>query len=178
MPSSSPTDSSGIYISLGSNLGEPLENLREGARRLQSLVGPSLRLSRPWLTTPVDCPQGSPAFANAALQIVPATPLSPLELLDHCQIIEQDLGRRPKKVTNEARPLDLDIIAFHQETSNTQQLFLPHPRAHERFFVLAPLNDLCPHLVLPGHTKTISEYYKACLTDPSASLVEPFDWKL
>jgi 2-amino-4-hydroxy-6-hydroxymethyldihydropteridine diphosphokinase len=104
--------------------------------------------------------------------------MSPLELLDRCQTIEQELGRRPKKVVNEARQLDLDIIAFHQETSNTPQLLLPHPRAHERFFVLAPLNDLCPQLVLPGHTRTISEYYEACPADPSATLVEPFDWNL
>ena len=177
-PSSSLTDSSGIYISLGSNLGDPLENLREGARRLRSLVGPIVLLSRPWLTTPVDCPPGSPPFANAALQIAPSTPLSPPELLSHCQAIEQALGRGPKKVMNEARPLDLDIISFHQETSRTLQLHLPHPRAHERFFVLAPLNELCPHLVLPGHTKTISEYYLTCQSDPSAEPVELFSWNL
>ena len=178
MPSSSPTDSAGIFIALGSNLGEPLENLREGARRLQSLAASPVRLSRPWLTTPVNCPEGAPPFANAALQLASPSNLSPLELLGHCQSIEKELGRRPKKIINEARLLDLDIIAFHQETSNTQQLFLPHPRAHERFFVLAPLNDLCPHLLLPGHTKTISEYYEACQPDPSACLIESFDWNL
>lgn len=167
-----------IYIALGSNLGEPLENLREGARRLQSLTDVPLRLSRPWITTPVDCPVGAPPFANAALHFVSSGTLSPEELLQHCQSIEKALGRRPKFVINEARPLDLDIIAFGHEVHNTQTLILPHPRAHKRFFVLAPLTELCPALLLPGHTKTVSQYLETCEPDSSARLVESFDWRV
>ena len=58
---------------------------------------------------------------------------------------------------NEARPLDLDLIAFGNEIRNSLELILPHPRAHLRRFVLQPLNEIAPDLILPGQTKTVSQ---------------------
>ncbi len=165
-----------IYLAIGSNLGTPLDNLRRGVQRIEALLGVSVQCSSPWLTTPLDCPAGSPPFANAALRFSRTPHLDPLALLDTCQRIEVELGREPKKVLNEARPLDLDIIDFGQLPLNSERLILPHPRAHERFFVLAPLVELCPQLVLPGHDKTVKEYFRACPTDFQAKRVSPFDW--
>lgn len=70
--------------------------------------------------------------------------------------IEKEFGRTPKKVPNEPRPLDLDLIAFGQETRQSADLALPHPRAHLRKFVLEPLNEIAPDLVLPGQERTVS----------------------
>ena len=167
-----------IYVALGSNLGHPLDNLREGARRLHSLVDGRLRLSHPWLTRPVDCPPGSSPFANAVAALEPVPSLTAISVLQACQQFERDLGRQPKTQLNEPRPLDLDIIAFREALVDTPTLILPHPRAHLRFFVLAPMNELCPNYVLPGHTRTIAQYLSACEKDPSARCLEDFEWHL
>ncbi len=165
-----------VYIALGSNLGTPLDNLREGVQRIQSALGVSVTPSAPWLTTPLDCPPDSPPFANAALHFRSPPSLEPLPLLHTCQQIEAELGRQPKKVLNEARPLDLDIISFGQTQMKSQELTLPHPRAHHRFFVLAPLNELSPQRILPGHSLSVAEYLRACPPDSQARRIVPFDW--
>jgi 2-amino-4-hydroxy-6-hydroxymethyldihydropteridine diphosphokinase len=80
----------------------------------------------------------------------------PETLLDKLQTLEREFGRRPKQVHNEPRPLDLDLIAFGCETRCTDRLRLPHPRAHLRRFVLGPLVEIVPDLVLPGQTVTVA----------------------
>jgi 2-amino-4-hydroxy-6-hydroxymethyldihydropteridine diphosphokinase len=70
--------------------------------------------------------------------------------------LERKFGRRPKKVLNEARPLDLDLIAFGNETCNSPELILPHPRAHLRRFVLQPLSEIASDFVLPGQGRTVA----------------------
>lgn len=161
---------------MGSNLGEPLRSLREAATQLQALSPVPMRFSAPWLTTPFDCPDGSPEFANAVAQLSLPAHWTPESLLDHCQGMERQCGRRPKKVLNEARPLDLDLIAFGQEIRTSSRLTLPHPRAHQRFFVLAPLAELAPELVLPGHEQAIQTYLEGCSPDPAARRLDSFDW--
>jgi 2-amino-4-hydroxy-6-hydroxymethyldihydropteridine diphosphokinase len=74
----------------------------------------------------------------------------PESLLKKLQTLEKEFGRTPKKILNEARSLDLDLIAFGNETRATPELTLPHPRAHLRQFVLQPLAEIAPELVLPG----------------------------
>ena len=69
--------------------------------------------------------------------------------------LEKELDRSLKKVLNEPRSLDLDLIAFGSEIRNTQELVLPHPRAHLRRFVLQPLSEIAPDLILPGQSKTV-----------------------
>ena len=68
-----------------------------------------------------------------------------------------EFGRQAKKVPNEPRPLDLDLIAFGAETRDTPELILPHPRAHLRRFVLQPLSEIAPELVLQGQGKTVAD---------------------
>ena len=159
------TSAATAYIALGSNLGDPARILREAMARLQELSeGPILKSSL-WQTSPVDCPPGSPPFVNAIVGLPPRAGETPESLLAKLQALERDFGRRPKQVLNEPRPLDLDLIAFGAETRNTPTLTLPHPRAHRRRFVLQPLSEIAPDLVLPGQTKTVDALLADLRTD-------------
>jgi len=125
--------------------------------RLQQLSLVALRRSPLIETAPVDCPPGSPNFVNAVVAIVPHSSETPESLLAKLRDLEKEFGRVPKTVMNEPRPLDLDLIAFGHETRNTEHLVLPHPRAHLRRFVLQPLSEIAPDLVLPGQMKTVAK---------------------
>lgn len=145
------------YIALGSNLGDSRQLLLEAMARLQNFSDGSVQKSSLWQTTPVDCPPGSPKFVNAVVGLVPLAVETPESLLQKLRELEKEFGRRPKKVLNEPRPLDLDLIVFGKEIRNNPELILPHPRAHLRRFVLQPLSELAPELILPGQGKTVAE---------------------
>ena len=142
-------------VALGSNLGDSPALVRRAMDRLEALSSEPLLRSSLWRSTPVDCPPGSPLFVNAAVALLPPRGETPESLLDHLQAMESEFGRSPKTISNEPRSLDLDLIAFGRETRSTARLTLPHPRAHQRRFVLAPLNEIAPDLVLPGQTRPI-----------------------
>lgn len=144
-----------VYVAIGSNLGNPGDQVRAAMARLQSLSDAPLRKSSLYKTAPVDCPPGSPEFINAVVGLAPAADETPESLLLKLQRIERDFGRNQGGPRNEARPLDLDIVAFGDETRTSAELTLPHPRATLRGFVLQPLGELAPGLVLPGQTKTV-----------------------
>jgi 2-amino-4-hydroxy-6-hydroxymethyldihydropteridine diphosphokinase len=143
------------FIALGSNLGNSQELILAVMDRLQKFSSQSLLKSSLWESTPVNCPPGSPDFVNAVVGLIPNASETPETLLEKLQELEKYFGRQPKKVLNEARPLDLDLIAFGLETRDSEFLKLPHPRAHERRFVLQPLSEIAPDLVLPGQTKSV-----------------------
>jgi len=145
------------FVALGSNLGDSRRTIRDAMARLQSLSDEPILKSSLWQTSPVDCPPGSPNFVNAMVGLVPRAGETPESLLKKLRELEKDFGRVPKMVLNEPRPLDLDLIAFGAETRHSRDLILPHPRAHERRFVLQPLNEIAPDLVLPGQRKTVSQ---------------------
>jgi 2-amino-4-hydroxy-6-hydroxymethyldihydropteridine diphosphokinase len=145
------------YIALGSNLGDSAQILIRAMDRLQSLSATPLLRSSLIKTPPVDCPPGSASFMNAAVALAPLPGETPESLLRHLQEIEILFGRQPKKILNEPRPLDLDLIAFGSQIINTPGLVLPHPRAHLRRFVLQPLSEIAPNLILPGQKKTVRE---------------------
>ncbi len=144
-------------VALGSNLGDPRQNVLQAMDRLQALsAGPMLRSSL-WQTSPVDCPPGSPPFVNAVVGLVPHPGETPESLLNKLQRLEKNFGRQPKIVQNEPRLLDLDLIAFGDETRESKDLSLPHPRAHERGFLLQPLSEIASNLILPGQSLTVEE---------------------
>jgi len=144
-------------VALGSNLGDCRRNILQAMQRLEELSdGPLLRSSL-WETAPVDCPPGSPPFVNAVVCMAPRAGETPESLLGTLQALERDFGRQPKKLLNEPRPLDLDLIAFGSEIRAGKDLTLPHPRAHQRRFVLQPLSEIAPDLILPGQKKTVLE---------------------
>jgi len=145
------------YVALGSNLGDSRQILLDAMARLQEFSDAPLFKSSLWQTTPVDCPPGSPTFVNAVVGFVPRKNETPESLLAKLRQLEKASGRPPKKVINEPRPLDLDLIAFSNETRNSPELTLPHPRAHLRKFVLQPLNEIAPDLILAGQTKTVAQ---------------------
>lgn len=95
-------------------------------------------------------------FVNAVVGLEPPQGETPESLLQKLRQLERKFGRQTKKVLNEPRPLDLDLIAFGQETRQTPELVLPHPRAHLRVFVLQPLSEIAPDLILPGQRKTVA----------------------
>src|SRR5437764_10822348 len=136
------------FIALGSNLGDSREIILRAMERLQQMSDQPLLRSSLWKTSPVDCPPDSPPFINAVAGLKPRPGETAETLLAKLQEVEREFGRLPKTVVNEPRRLDLDLIAFGPETRDTQQLKLPHPRAHRRRFVLAPLNEIAPDLVL------------------------------
>lgn len=153
------------YVALGSNLGDSISLVQEAMQRLEQFsVTPIIRSSL-WRSTPVDCPPGSPDFINAAAALTPLAAETPESLLNKLQQLEKEFGRRPKIILNEARPLDLDLIAFREEIRDAPQLTLPHPRAHSRRFVLMPLAEIAPDLVLPGQKKSVRELLSTLRTD-------------
>lgn len=143
------------YIALGSNLGDSEAMIREAARALAPLSSDGVQLSSLYHSTPVDCPPGSPDFINAVVRIKTLQGETPETLLGKLQALEKQFGRTKKRVHNEARPLDLDLLTFGNETRETPFLTLPHPRAPIRGFVLLPLSELAPELVLPKQTQPV-----------------------
>ena len=150
-----------VVIALGANLGNPIEQLRWAVRQLAGIAAGPLHCSSVWETVPVDCPPGSPRFANAVVWTSAPSAVSPVEWLDQFQTWERESGRTPKRVHNEARPLDLDLIAWGGLVLNSSRLILPHPRAHLRRFVLEPLAELLPDWVLPGQTASVAELLRS-----------------
>ncbi len=145
------------FIALGSNLGDPKQNVVQAMDRLQELSDFPLLRSSLWQSTPVDCPPGSPLFINAVVGLLPRVSATPESLLDQLQGLELEFGRRPKTVRNEPRPLDLDLIAFRQELRDSEHLTLPHPRARQRRFVLQPLSEIAADLILPGQSLSVRQ---------------------
>ncbi len=123
--------------------------------RLEEFTCQPMLRSSLWRTTPIDCPPGSPDFLNAVVALTPKPEETPESLLSKLQALEREFGRRPKEVLNEPRPLDLDIIVFGTETRSGPELTIPHPRAHLRQFVLSPLDEIAPDLVLPGQQVSV-----------------------
>jgi 2-amino-4-hydroxy-6-hydroxymethyldihydropteridine diphosphokinase len=154
-------------IALGSNLGDSAAILRRAMLRLATFSDHPLQRSSLWRTQPVDCPPGAPAFVNAVVALQPRANHTPETLLIKLQALETEFGRQPSKVRHQPRPLDLDLIAFGHNTRSGPELVLPHPRAHLRRFVLQPLCEIAPELVLPGQSASVREILHALQTDES-----------
>src|ERR1043165_4176429 len=117
------------FIALGSNMGDSEKILSQAMIRLAEFSTKPLLKSSLWQTTPVDCPPGSPPFVNAVVGLRPRANETAESLLAKLQKLETEFGRTPKLVLNEPRRLDLDLICFGQETRDSSELILPHPRA-------------------------------------------------
>lgn len=146
-----------IGIALGSNVGDCAANLqaaRDCLREIAILGEPFLQAST-YQTEPLHCPPGSPLFFNSVIEI--AWEGDPLELLKITQSIESRLGRTIKLERNAPRIIDVDLLYFGAEIIDTELLVLPHPRIGERRFVLEPLAEIRPDLILPRHSLSIAE---------------------
>ena len=139
-----------VYVALGSNLGHREHMIGEAVERMRGLATGKVRASSLYATEPEGM-GAAPEFINAVAEFT--TNLAPEELLAGLQAIEIALGRPTGHQANESRTIDLDLIAFGDSCIDTQDFKVPHPRAHLRDFVMVPLAELAPELVLPGQTR-------------------------
>ncbi len=144
-------------VALGSNLGDRLENLRAARRAILDLsnVKPPILSSAIYETDPVDCEPGANKFLNAVIEF--DYDGDPPSLLEELIRIEKALGRKRDHPKNVSRTIDIDMLYYDQRIIEDERLQLPHPRMHLRKFVLQPLADIRPGLILPGQTQTVDE---------------------
>jgi len=139
---------------LASSAGAPEATLAAAALRLESL-GRVVRQSSLYSTAPVGF-AAQPRFVNAVVAL--ETELDPLELLDGLLAIEKEFGRdRAAGFANGPRTLDLDILLLGDLEIRSPDLLIPHPRLAQRAFVLTPLNEIAPSVVVPGCGKTVGQ---------------------
>jgi 2-amino-4-hydroxy-6-hydroxymethyldihydropteridine diphosphokinase len=135
-------------VALGSNLGNRLETLQGAVDALEDTPGVRIRAVSPvYETDGVGGPEGQPTYLNAVLVL--RTTLPPHSLLERANAVEDAFGR-VREVRWGSRTLDVDILAYEGVVEESATLTLPHPRAHERAFVLAPWLDLDPAAEIPG----------------------------
>lgn len=135
------------FVALGANLGDPLATVKSAIEHLRAL--PASRcgaISSFYRTVPVGLAH-QPDFINAVVEMFTVLPAP--TFLDSLFAIETRFGRR-RSVKNAPRTLDLDLLLYDETVSTAPELTLPHPRLHERAFVLAPLAEIAPQLEIPG----------------------------
>jgi 2-amino-4-hydroxy-6-hydroxymethyldihydropteridine diphosphokinase len=144
-------------VALGSNLGDRLENLRAARRQIIELdrIRPPVVCSGIYETEPVECEPGASKFLNAVIEFDYEG--DPVQLLEQVVRIEESLGRRRDHLKNVSRKIDMDLLYCGDQQIDNERLRLPHPRMHLRKFVLQPLADIRPDLVLPKRRKTVGE---------------------
>lgn len=158
-----------VGFSLGSNTGDRLAMLEAACDHLSDVFG-ALRLSQVYETEPVGCPPGSPYYLNACVEVHSDMP--PQEIMQLCLDIEKALGRERSGVYGEPRCCDIDLLFCGDLVLSTPALSLPHPRAHLREFVLRPLCDIDPNLILPGQNETVQTLLAHL---PAGPAVIPFE---
>ena len=156
------------FIGIGSNLEQPLTQVRTAVSALGVLPETRLDGVSAWYRSKPVGPVGQPDYINGVARII--TTLSPLGLLAELQTIEDRQGRR-RQLKWGPRTLDLDILLYGDCLLNEETLTVPHPRLAERNFVLLPLADIAPDLVLPGGTP-LSSLLANC---PSGGIVRLSD---
>ncbi len=161
------------YISLGTNLGDRLDNLMRALELLQKEVDTKIiMVSAIYETAPVGGPDQGP-FLNAC--VILETALSPTKLLLGMLEIENKLGRVRKERWG-PRVIDLDLLIYDEIRMNTPLLELPHPRLSERDFVLVPLADIAPALIVPGQSKKVADILAARPVTKDVKLFLPAGW--
>ena len=139
-----------VVVGLGSNLGERLASLQGAVNALADTPDFFVTgVSPVYETEPVDSPEGSKSYLNAVL--LADTTLPAARLMERALAIEDAFERERGEVSNAPRTLDVDLIVVGDRRSHEDFLRLPHPRAHERAFVLKPWHDLEPDATLPDH---------------------------
>ena len=146
-----------VYLSLGSNLGDRLENLKEAISALPPQMDVKAK-SRLYETPPWGY-EDQPRFINQVVRV--QTYLEPDALLKHIKRLEIALGRKAT-FRNGPRLIDIDILMYDDVVLNTPLLTLPHPRMHERGFVLLPMMDIAPDLIHPLTGKSVREMLISC----------------
>src|SRR3954452_2714175 len=144
-------------VALGSNIGNRLENLRAARSSIVDLASETAPIisSAVYETEPVDCEQGAGKFLNAVVEFEYEG--DPVRLLEQLIQIEQTLGRKRHHPQNVSRIIDVDLLYCGEQRIHDERLQLPHPRLHLREFVLRPLADIQPELLLPDQKRSIRQ---------------------
>lgn len=145
-----------VYLALGSNLGDKKENIKKALEKINFRIGKIVSVSSLYQTTPEGF-ESDNDFINAACRV--ETKLSPLEVLENCQVIEREMGRKSKSINGNYsdRIIDIDLLMFDDEVLTYPHLVVPHPHMHQRMFVLAPLAEIAPDNIHPLLKRTINE---------------------
>ena len=163
-----------IGIALGSNLGDRLANLSSARKGIVDLVGDkALQMSPVYETEAIGCEPGAGKFLNAVLEI--DYDADPTELLEELIRVEESLGRDRDHARNVSRKIDIDLLYADELNVQNERLQLPHPRMHLRKFVLQPLADIRPDLILPNQTKPVRELL-AQVQDSTKVIVFAEEW--
>lgn len=162
-------------VALGSNVGDRFENLRAARRQITELIAVKAPIvsSAIYETEPIDCEPGAANFLNAVIEF--DFEGDPIELLEHLVRIEESLGRKRDHRRNVSRNIDIDLLYCGDLQIDNERLQLPHSRMHLRGFVLKPLADIQPELMLPGRTRTVRELL-ADLEEPGEVVCLMDDW--
>ena len=147
------------YVGIGSNLGEPRRQIESALEALGRLPRTRLLLCSSVYRSAPEGRSDQPDFLNAVARL--ATRIAVEPLLDELQGIERRHGRE-RSFANAPRTLDLDLLLYDGRVLDTPRLTLPHPRMHQRAFVLAPLAQIAPEAVVPGHGRA-ANLLAACL---------------
>lgn len=151
-----PLGGSAVYLSLGTNLGDRLQNLQGARSRIEELIGTVVQVSSVYSTEPWGVLE-QPEFYNQALLV--HTRLSAEDVLRLIQVIESAMGRQ-RILKWERRLIDIDILFFDLQIIQTESLIVPHPYLEKRNFVLAPMEELAPDFIHPVSGKTMRELYQ------------------
>jgi 2-amino-4-hydroxy-6-hydroxymethyldihydropteridine diphosphokinase len=158
-------------LSLGSNEGDRLSNLRLTTEKIRHIDNVSVAdQSAIYETEPVDVASKHQNIVFLNCVIIIKTSLAPNELLKELQNLEIDMGRPKDHEHNAPRPIDIDIIYAENTTVETERITIPHPLWAERRFVVEPLANLRPDLILPGKNKTISEILTSLPENPKVCM--------
>jgi 2-amino-4-hydroxy-6-hydroxymethyldihydropteridine diphosphokinase len=149
-----------VYLALGSNLGDRLAHLKQAINSLTPQM--EVKAKSPVYETPPWGYEDQPRFLNQVIKV--KTYLDPESLLRHLKRLEVTLGRK-ESFPNGPRSIDLDILFYDERVVNTPSLVIPHPRLHERGFVLLPLMDLDPDLIHPTRGESVRAMAARCNMD-------------
>ncbi|WNO60522.1 2-amino-4-hydroxy-6-hydroxymethyldihydropteridine diphosphokinase [Rheinheimera sp. MMS21-TC3] len=138
------------FIGLGANLAQPITQLQQALVAIKALPNTKLVAASSFYGSKPMGPQDQPDYVNAVVAV--DTTLTPLDLLNRLQQIEQQQGRQRKADRWGPRTLDLDILLYGQDILNSERLTIPHYGLSQREFVLYPLAEIAPELILPNGT--------------------------
>lgn len=149
----------GVYLGLGTNLGNRSKNLEFARKKLEDSCGGIEQLSPVYLSVPWGFTSDRD-FYNQVIEI--STQADAFNLLDHIQEIEDGMGRKRSVMGYSDRIIDIDILFYGQQIISSKPLIIPHPLLHKRMFVLQPMADIAPGFIHPVFNKSIEELIKEC----------------